>query len=90
MAPKDPAFEARVQASFAKQGLMRTLDAYILHISPGEVDIVLPASPSISQQHGCIHAGAIAAIADTAAGYAALSLMPPRVKKSLSLFSPQR
>ncbi|MDF2689952.1 MAG: paaI, partial [Microvirga sp.] len=35
------------------------------------------ASPSISQQHGFIHAGAIAAIADTAAGYAALTLMPP-------------
>jgi uncharacterized protein (TIGR00369 family) len=35
------------------------------------------ASPSVSQQHGFVHAGAVAAIADTAAGYAALSLMPP-------------
>src|SRR5262249_54035738 len=76
---QDPAFQARIQASFAKQGLMRTLGAYILRISPGAVDIALPASPSISQQHGFIHAGAVAAIADTAAGYAALSLMPPRV-----------
>jgi uncharacterized protein (TIGR00369 family) len=32
--------------------------------------------PTISQQHGFVHAGAVAAIADTAAGYAALSLMP--------------
>jgi acyl-coenzyme A thioesterase PaaI-like protein len=29
------------------------------------------------QQHGFVHAGALAAIADSAAGYAALSLMPP-------------
>jgi uncharacterized protein (TIGR00369 family) len=58
---------------------MRTLGASILHISPGAVDIALPASPSISQQHGFVHAGAVAAIADTAAGYAALTLMAPRV-----------
>jgi uncharacterized protein (TIGR00369 family) len=75
--PKDPGFRARVQASFDKQGLMRTLGASILHIAPGAVDIALPASPSISQQHGFVHAGAVAAIADNAAGYAALSLMPP-------------
>ncbi len=77
--PTDPAFQARVQASFEKQGLMRTLGAYILRIAPGAVDIALPPNPSISQQHGFIHAGAVTAIADTAAGYAALSLMPPRV-----------
>jgi uncharacterized protein (TIGR00369 family) len=73
--PKDPAFEARIQASFDKQGLMSTLGASILRIAPGAVDIALPASPSVSQQHGFVHAGAVAAIADTAAGYAALSLM---------------
>jgi uncharacterized protein (TIGR00369 family) len=33
--------------------------------------------PEISQQHGFVHAGAVSAIADTAAGYAALTLMPP-------------
>ena len=75
--PMDPAFRARIQASFDKQGLMSTLGASILHIAPGAVDIALLASPSVSQQHGFVHAGAVAAIADTAAGYAALSLMPP-------------
>jgi len=73
----DPALRARIQASFDKQGLMSTLGASILHIAPGAVDIALLASPSVSQQHGFVHAGAVAAIADTAAGYAALSLMPP-------------
>ncbi|WP_328516529.1 PaaI family thioesterase [Tardiphaga alba] len=33
-------------------------------------------SPAISQQHGFVHAGAVSAIADSAAGYSALSLMP--------------
>lgn len=75
--PKDPGFRGRIQASFDKQGLMSTLGASILRIAPGSVDIVLPASSSVSQQHGFVHAGAVAAIADTAAGYAALSLMPP-------------
>jgi uncharacterized protein (TIGR00369 family) len=77
LTPKDPAFRERVQASFAKQGLMSTLGASLVRVSPGAVEIALPAGSSVSQQHGFIHAGAIAAIADTAAGYAALSLMPP-------------
>jgi len=77
--PKDPAFKARVTASFDKQGLMITLGACIVHVAPGMVEIVLQASPAVSQQHGFIHAGALAAIADTAAGYAALSLMRPGV-----------
>jgi uncharacterized protein (TIGR00369 family) len=78
-APKDPAFQARVQASFAKQGLMTTLGASIAHVGPGIVEIALPAGPGVSQQHGFVHAGAVAAIADTAAGYAALTLMAPGV-----------
>jgi uncharacterized protein (TIGR00369 family) len=78
-APKDPEFQARVEASFAKQGLMTSLGASLGQIAPGMVEIALPASPSVSQQHGFIHAGAIAAIADSAAGYAALTLMPAGV-----------
>lgn len=31
----------------------------------------------LTQQHGFAHAGAVTAIADTACGYAALTLMPP-------------
>jgi uncharacterized protein (TIGR00369 family) len=79
MVPRDPAFEKRIRASFAKQGLMGTLGANLVSVSPGTVEIALPTSPSVSQQHGFVHAGAVAAIADTAAGYAALSLMAPGV-----------
>src|SRR5215207_4936943 len=76
-APKDPDFEARVRASFASQGLMVTLGATLVRVFPGLVEILLPASRAVSQQHGFVHAGALASIADSAAGYAALSLMPP-------------
>jgi uncharacterized protein (TIGR00369 family) len=76
-APKDPDFEARVRESFARQGLMVTLGASLTHVAPGLVEIAMPASSAVSQQHGFIHAGALASIADSAAGYAALTLMRP-------------
>jgi uncharacterized protein (TIGR00369 family) len=69
--------QGRIRSSFAKQGLMRTLGATLGTVSPGLVEIALRPGPAISQQHGFVHAGAVSAIADTAAGYAALSLMPP-------------
>jgi uncharacterized protein (TIGR00369 family) len=73
----DPA--ERIRASFSRQGLMGTLGASLGAISPGAVEIVIHPSPAISQQHGFVHAGAVSAIADSAAGYAALSLMPAGV-----------
>ncbi|MFN3657572.1 MAG: PaaI family thioesterase [Pseudolabrys sp.] len=71
-----PAFEARVRDSFARQSIMTTLGAEVLAVRPGEVEIVLPFSDRILQQHGFVHAGAVATIADSACGYAALSMMP--------------
>lgn len=71
------AFDERIRASFAKQGLMGTLGATLVSLAPGRVEIAITPAPAISQQHGFVHAGAVSAIADTAAGYAALSLMPP-------------
>lgn len=38
--------------------------------------VLLTPRPEISQQRGFVHAGTVSAIADTAAGYAALSMMP--------------
>jgi uncharacterized protein (TIGR00369 family) len=69
-------YEERIRASFAKQGLMATLEATLGQVSPGVVEIELRPHAGISQQHGFVHAGAVSAIADSAAGYAALSLMP--------------
>ncbi len=55
---------------------MATLGATLGSVAPGAVEIVLLPGPAVSQQHGFVHAGAVSAIADSAAGYAALSLMP--------------
>ncbi|WUW19516.1 PaaI family thioesterase [Streptomyces sp. NBC_01463] len=70
-----PAVRARVQGSFDSQGLMAHLGAHLAHIGPGRVHIVLPARPEVTQQHGYVHAGATSAIADSAGGYAALTLL---------------
>lgn len=75
--PPDPRFRNRVQESFARQGLMDLIGARLLKVEAGAVDIVLEPRPEISQQHGFVHGGAVAAIGDSAAGYSALTLMPP-------------
>jgi len=68
--------DRRIRTSFAKQGLMRTLGAELGKVTSGQVEIMLVPKPEISQQHGFVHAGAVSAIADSAAGYAALSMLP--------------
>jgi len=68
--------DARVRGSFARQTIMTTLGAEIASVRSGAVEIVLPFSDRILQQHDFIHAGAVATIADSACGYAALSVMP--------------
>ena len=76
MVDEENSVEQRIRSSFAKQGLMRTLGATLSRVASGQVDISLVPKPEVSQQHGFVHAGAVSAIADSAAGYAALSLMP--------------
>ena len=52
------------------------LGATIGPISRGSVEIALRPSSATSQQHGFVHGGIVSAVADAAAGYSALSLMP--------------
>jgi len=68
--------QARITASFNAQSLMTTLGARRDSVADGEVQIALPFSERLCQQHGYVHAGAITSIADSACGYAALSVMP--------------
>lgn len=68
--------EARVRESFAAQAFMHTVGATLVSVAPGAVELRLPIRPEIHQQHGFVHAGAVSAMADTAAGYAAMSLLP--------------
>ena len=75
--PQDPDYESRVRSSFDRQQFMHTLGAHLTRVAPGEVEIELPVRDALVQQHGFVHAGALATVADSACGYAALSLMPP-------------
>ena len=74
--PPDPAIERRIRDSFSRMQAMTTIGASMAAVRVGEVDVMLPFSAHLSQQHGFVHAGVIAMIIDTACCYAALSLMP--------------
>ena len=74
--PKDPDFEQRVRSSFARQAAMQLLGAKVERVAPGEVDLTLPFRADLTQQHGFLHAGIVAAVVDSSCGYAALTLMP--------------
>lgn len=69
----DPQIEAKVRASFERQGFMRSLQAELVRVSAGVVHISAPLSDAVSQQHGAAHAGLSFALGDSAAGYAALT-----------------
>jgi len=84
--PADPGFEARVRDSFARQTVMQTIGASLARVAPGEVEIRLPTRADLCQQHGFIHAGIVATIADSAAGYAAFSLFPAEASVLTSEF----
>ena len=68
---------ARIRASFARQAMMATLGAGLVSIERGRVELTLPKDARFTQQHGFVHAGAVAAVLDSACGYAAFSVMPP-------------
>lgn len=55
---------------------MDTLGAELVEADAGVVSIRLPFNRSHSQQDGYVHAGIISTIADSACGYAALTLLP--------------
>jgi len=55
---------------------MRHLGARLEVLEPGRAEIRTGYSADITQQHGYFHAGVSGAIADTACGYAAYTLMP--------------
>ena len=93
--PRDPEFEARVRASFARQRFMRTLGARLATIAPGLVEIELPVIDELMQQNGLLHGGALLGALDSACGYAALTLMPARsevltVELKANLLAPVR
>jgi len=74
--PRNPEYAARVRASFAAQGAMRTIRAELVGVAPGYCAIALKPHAAVSQQHGYVHGGIVSAIVDSAGGYAAFTLFP--------------
>jgi uncharacterized protein (TIGR00369 family) len=91
----DPQTEHRIRESIARQTLLSTLGVTIAGLWPGRVELDLPYRADLCQQNGFVHAGAITAVADSACGYAAASLMPAdrdvlTVEFKVNLLSPAR
>ncbi len=63
-----------VRGSFDRQGLMAHLGARLTAVEPGLVQIEVPFRPELTQQHGLFHGGVTTSVADSACGYAALTL----------------
>jgi uncharacterized protein (TIGR00369 family) len=73
--PRFPGYEAKLRASFARQTIMRTFGAEMVEVAPGRAVLAAPIGPGVLQQHGFAHAGLTFTLGDSAAGYAALSLL---------------
>ena len=72
----DSDYESRVRESFSRQGLMKHLGAELAALGAGHAEIHVPFRLEVTQQHNYFHAGVSGAIADSACGYAAYTLMP--------------
>ncbi len=75
--PCDPLAIDRVRASFARQPAMALIRASLPLVEPGRAEIHLPHWHGVEQQHGFVHGGVVGMIADSAAGYAAMTVVPP-------------
>ncbi|MBV1909893.1 MAG: PaaI family thioesterase [Kangiellaceae bacterium] len=73
--PRDSGYHKKVTNSFQEQAVMKTVNASIVSVVPGETILEFPFQPSLTQQNGFIHAGIVSTVLDSACGYAAFSLM---------------
>ncbi|MBV6636586.1 MAG: PaaI family thioesterase [Mameliella sp.] len=67
--------DTRIRTSFNRQGMLATLGASLTRVAPGEIEIEVPIRPEVSQQQGYAHGALPFAIGDSAAGYAAVTLL---------------
>ena len=84
-----------VRDSFARQKAMTLIGASLASVEAGASEIRLPYRADLTQQKGFVHGGIIGMIADSAAGYAAYSLMPASaslvtVEYKMNILAPAR
>jgi len=72
----NPDFAQCVAASFDKQTAMHLIRATLSVVEHGRTEIHVPHWNGIEQQHGFVHGGVVGMIADTAGGYAAMTMVP--------------
>lgn len=89
----NPDFVECVTASFDKQTAMHLIRATLPVVEHGRTEIHVPHWDGIEQQHGFVHGGVVGMIADTAAGYAAMTMVSSSasvltVEYKLNLFIP--
>ena len=85
----------QVRDSLQRQSFMQLLGGHAPVVEDGHVVIELPFRADLCQQNGHLHAGVVTSIADSACGYAALTLMPPgsdvlSVEFKVNLLAPGR
>ena len=84
-----------VRDSFSRQKAMTLIGASLSAIEAGASEVSLPYRADLTQQKSYVHGGIIGMIADSAAGYAAYSLMPPSaslvtVEYKMNILAPAR
>jgi uncharacterized protein (TIGR00369 family) len=72
----NPDFANSVTVSFDKQNAMQLIRATLPVVEHGHTEIHVPHWDGINQQHGFVHGGVVGMIADSAAGYAAMTMVP--------------
>jgi acyl-coenzyme A thioesterase PaaI-like protein len=72
----DPDFEPRIRKSFSRQGFNDRIGAILGRMTAGYVEIEVPFSAGVTQQHRVFHGGVMGVIGDSACGYAAMTLTP--------------
>lgn len=85
--------ERRVRDSFACQSMMTTMGATVVSVEPGRVVLAAPIGDGFRQQQGFAHGGMVFALGDSAAGYAALTVIAPdaevmTVEMKINLLAP--
>jgi uncharacterized protein (TIGR00369 family) len=75
--PPNPDFESMVKEAFDAQHAMALLGASLASVTPGGVEIQLTMHDEVMSQYtGILHGGVVGMLADSAMGFAALSLRP--------------
>lgn len=70
------AIGAAVHAAFDQQAAMKLIGASMPVVEQGRTEIHLPHWDGVGQQHGFVHGGVVGMIADSAAGFAAMTVAP--------------